>query len=122
MPVIFDFHGYQEPGQLQVTLSGLGTYGQAAGFVTITPWINNRSNPYWLSSVGSSDTLWFGDLLTHVEATACVDENRVFVLDIRMVHSYRRPLPASTPGGLPPWRRWRGYRRLLRAGRPARCR
>jgi len=79
MPVVFDFHGYQEPGQLQVTLSGLGTYGQTAGFVTITPWINNRPSPYWLSSVGSRDTVWFGDLLTHVEATACVDENRVFV-------------------------------------------
>lgn len=79
LPVIFDLHGYQEPGQLQVTLSGLGAYGQTHAFVTITPWINDRPDPYWLSSVGSSDMAWFGDLLTHIEATACVDENRVFV-------------------------------------------
>jgi polyhydroxybutyrate depolymerase len=79
LPVIFDFHAYQEPGQFQVTLSGLGAYGQTHGFVTITPWIDGQHIPQWLSSVGSRDMDWFGRLLTHVEATACVDENRVFV-------------------------------------------
>jgi polyhydroxybutyrate depolymerase len=79
LPVIFDLHAYEEPGQVQVTLSGLGTYGQTHGFVTITPWINRPGFPYWLSSIGSKDMAWFGDLLTHVEATMCVDENRIFV-------------------------------------------
>ncbi len=79
LPVIFDLHAYEEPGQFQVTLSGLGTYGQTHGFVTITPWIDGQHIPQWLSSVGSRDLAWFGRLLTHVEATACVDENRVFV-------------------------------------------
>jgi len=79
LPVIFDFHGYAEPGQLQVMLSGLGSYGRTHHFVTITPWINNRSVPYWLSTVGSKDLAWFGELLSHVESTTCVDENRVFV-------------------------------------------
>jgi polyhydroxybutyrate depolymerase len=62
-----------------VTLSGLGTYGQTHGFVTITPWIDRPGFPYWLSSVGSRDMAWFGALLTHVETTTCVDKNRVFV-------------------------------------------
>jgi len=79
LPVIFDLHGYAEPGQIQVTLSGLGTYGQTHGFATITPWIDGQRIPLWLASVGSKDMAWFGHLLTHVEATACVDENRVFV-------------------------------------------
>jgi polyhydroxybutyrate depolymerase len=79
LPVIFDLHAYQEPGQLQVTLSGLGTYGQTHHFMTITPWIDNQRLPQWAASVGSKDLDWFGHLLTHVEATACVDENRVFV-------------------------------------------
>jgi len=79
LPVIFDLHAYQEPGQLQVTFSGLGAYGQSRGFVTITPWINGRPVPYWLSTVTSKDMAWFGDLMTHVEATTCIDENRVFV-------------------------------------------
>jgi len=79
LPVIFDLHAYEEPGPLQVTLSGLGAYGQSHGFVTITPWIDNQRIPQWLSSVGSKDMSWFGGLLTHVEVTTCVDENRVYV-------------------------------------------
>jgi polyhydroxybutyrate depolymerase len=78
-PVIVDLHAYEEPGQLQVTLSGLGNYGKTQGFVTVTPWIVNRPVPLWQSFAGSRDMAWFGDLLTHVEATSCVDENRVFV-------------------------------------------
>jgi polyhydroxybutyrate depolymerase len=79
LPVIFDLHAYEEPGSFQVTLSGLGAYGQTQGFMTITPWLDNQKVSQWASNVGSRDMDWFGDLLTHVEATACVDENRVFV-------------------------------------------
>lgn len=79
LPVVFDLHAYEEPGQLQETLSGLGAYGETHRFVTVTPWIDNQQLPYWLSTVGSKDMAWFGALLTHVEATTCVDENRVFV-------------------------------------------
>ncbi len=78
-PVVFDLHAYGEPGPLQVTLSGLGDYGQTQGFVTITPWIDDQPEPLWHSTVGSRDLAWFGDLLTHIGATSCVDENRVFV-------------------------------------------
>jgi polyhydroxybutyrate depolymerase len=79
LPVIFDLHAYQEPGSLQVTLSGLGVYGQTHAFMTITPWIDKQKIPQWRASISSRDMDWFGGLLTHVEATACVDENRVFV-------------------------------------------
>jgi polyhydroxybutyrate depolymerase len=79
LPVIVDFHAYQEPGPLQVTLSALGTYGQTHRFVTITPWIDNQKIPQWHSTVGSRDMAWFGHLLSHVEATTCVDQHRVFV-------------------------------------------
>ncbi len=78
-PVIFDLHAYGEPGPVQVTLSGLGSYGQTQGFVTVTPWIEGQPEPLWHSVVGSSDLAWFGDLVTHIEATSCIDENRVFV-------------------------------------------
>jgi polyhydroxybutyrate depolymerase len=79
LPVVFDLHAYEEPGQLQVTLSGLGTYGQTHGFATITPWIDDQPVPLWQSAVGSKDMAWFGKLITHIETTTCVDENRVFV-------------------------------------------
>ena len=79
LPVVFDLHGYQEPGSFQETLTDLGGYGETHGFMTVTPWIDNQKIPQWLSSIGSKDMNWFGGLLTHVEATACVDENRVYV-------------------------------------------
>ncbi|HEV3280743.1 MAG TPA: hypothetical protein VG032_03975 [Acidimicrobiales bacterium] len=78
-PLVVDLHAYQEPGQLQVALSGLGPYGKTEGFITVTPWIVNRPVPLWQSLAGSRDLAWIGDFLTHVEATSCVDENRVFV-------------------------------------------
>lgn len=79
LPVVVDLHAYEEPGSLQVSLSGLGAYGQTHGFRTVTPWIVGRPVPLWHSVPGSADLAWIGDLLTHVESTACVDENRVFV-------------------------------------------
>jgi polyhydroxybutyrate depolymerase len=78
-PVIFDFHGYEQPGQTQVQLSGLGTLGERSGFVTVTPWIDDEPVPMWRSKVESRDLAWFGPFLAHVEATTCVDENRVYV-------------------------------------------
>lgn len=79
LPVIVDLHAYEEPGPLQVVLSGLGQYGRSRGFMAVTPWIAGRPVPLWHSVPGSSDLAWIGDLLSHVEATSCIDENRVFV-------------------------------------------
>jgi polyhydroxybutyrate depolymerase len=79
LPVIFDFHGYAESGQAEASFSRLSTYGRTHGFVTITPWIDDQAIPQWASNVGSQDTDWFGSLLTHIEGSSCIDENRVFV-------------------------------------------
>lgn len=79
LPLVFDLHGYNESGPAQAAATALGTYGQTHGFITITPWVNGEPVSMWLSTVGSRDLAWFGQLLTHVEATTCVDENRVFV-------------------------------------------
>ncbi len=79
LPVIVDLHAYEEPGPLQVSLSGLGQYGRNHGFMAVTPWIAARPVPLWHSVPGSRDLAWFGDLLNHIEATSCIDENRVFV-------------------------------------------
>lgn len=78
-PVVFDLHAYQEPGAVQVVLSGLGTYGRTQGFTTVTPWITGQPVPLWHSVPGSPDLAWFGALLSHLETVSCVDEHRVFV-------------------------------------------
>jgi len=78
MPVVFDFHGYAEPASLQVTLSGLGDYGEDQGFITITPAVTEPV-PLWESTVGSPDLAFFGGLLDTVEQNLCVDQHRIFV-------------------------------------------
>ena len=79
LPLVFELHGYNESGPAQVETTGLGAYGQTHGFITITPWVNRQPVSMWLSTVGSKDVTWFGQLLSHIEATTCVDEDRVFV-------------------------------------------
>jgi polyhydroxybutyrate depolymerase len=79
LPVVFDFHGYAQTGQAEVSFSRLSSYGSSHGFVTVTPWIDDQPIPQWLASVGSKDVDWFGSLLTHIELTSCVDEDRIFV-------------------------------------------
>jgi S-formylglutathione hydrolase FrmB len=37
LPVVFDFHGYQQSGAALVTFSALGAYGESHGFLTILP-------------------------------------------------------------------------------------
>lgn len=77
LPVVFDLHGYAEPATLQVSISGLGEYGQAHHFITVTPGVNEPV-PLWESVVGSQDMAFFGALLSHVEHTVCVDQHRVY--------------------------------------------
>jgi polyhydroxybutyrate depolymerase len=79
LPVVFDFHGYAQSGQAEASLSRLSSYGSSHGFVAITPWVDSQPIPQWLSNAGSKDADWFGSLLTHIELTSCIDENRVFV-------------------------------------------
>jgi len=77
MPVVFDFHGYSEPASLQVTLSALGTYGEAHGFITITPAVTEPI-PLWEATIGSQDMAFVGGVLDSVERTLCVDQDRLY--------------------------------------------
>lgn len=78
MPLVFDFHGYSESAYIQTIVSGLGPYGDEHGFVTVTP-AGLGAIPLWNTTLGSADLKFFGEMLAQVEATVCVDQNRVFV-------------------------------------------
>ncbi len=78
MPLVFDFHGYSESAYIQTIVSGLGPYGDQHGFVTVTP-AGLGAIPLWNATLGSADMKFFGEMLDQVEATVCVDQNRVFV-------------------------------------------
>jgi polyhydroxybutyrate depolymerase len=78
MPVVMDLHGFAEGAKLQAMISGLGAYGDAHGFITLTP--NGHGTPvYWNASLGSPDLRFLGDLVDQAEAQMCVDQARVYV-------------------------------------------
>ena len=78
LPLVLDLHGYSEPATVHVQLSGLAAYGDTAGYVTAVPQIT-RPVPRWDSDVGSPDVRYIDELLDQLEATVCVDTNRVYV-------------------------------------------
>ncbi len=78
MPVILDLHGYSEGATIHTKMSSLGAYGDAHGFVTITPQGSGDKVPMWDTALDGKDMTYIGDLLDEVERTVCVDTNRVF--------------------------------------------
>jgi polyhydroxybutyrate depolymerase len=79
MPVVIDLHGYTEGATIHRVMSGLGTFGDAHGFVTITPQGSGTAVALWNTDLKSTDVKYIGDLLDEIERTLCVDEHRIFV-------------------------------------------
>ena len=77
LPVVFDLHGWSQSAAIQVLMSDLPAYGDAHRFITITPDIT-RPVELWDVALDSPDTQWMTALLDEVEATLCIDVNRVF--------------------------------------------
>jgi polyhydroxybutyrate depolymerase len=78
MPVVVDIHGYAEGAAIHERMTELGAYGDAHGFVTITP---QGAGPVarWNTTLGGPDVKFVGDLLDSLDRTLCVDDRRVFV-------------------------------------------
>ena len=79
VPVVVDLHGYLEGASLHAANSMLGPFGDAHGFVTITPQGAGAVVPGWEVELDSPDVRFVGDLLDEVERTPCVDTRRVYV-------------------------------------------
>lgn len=82
VPVVFDLHGLIETGPIHAAHTGLGPYGEAEGFVTVTPELG-RDPAQW-ELTGGGDVAFIADLLDRVEGDLCVDRNRVFVTGLSM--------------------------------------
>ncbi len=78
LPVVVDIHGYSEGSTVHLMMSKLGALGDTKGFITITP-EGTGPVPHWLTAADSPDMAYIGDLLDEIEATLCVDRDRVFV-------------------------------------------
>ncbi|MGC5258260.1 alpha/beta hydrolase family esterase [Gordonia sp. DT218] len=83
MPVVFDVHGYLQPGVLQDAWSGMGAYGASHGFAVITP-ETHVLPPKWDYGKDGVDIGFLSAMLTHVERTLCVDKRRVYMTGLSM--------------------------------------
>ena len=77
LPLVVDLHGYSEPMPVHVIQSGLASFGETAGFITVAPTVD-RPVPLWHPSVGSDDSAFLSALLDQLESTLCVDINRIY--------------------------------------------
>jgi len=78
MPLVVDLHGYSEGAEVHRLGSGMGAFGEAEGFATITP--NGQANPVplWAATSGSVDSDFLDLVLDEAEANLCIDTNRVY--------------------------------------------
>jgi polyhydroxybutyrate depolymerase len=77
-PVVLDLHGYSEGATVHEMMSNLGAFGDANGFITITPQGQGKV-ARWDTKLDSADMQFIGDLLDEVEQDLCVDQNRIYV-------------------------------------------
>lgn len=78
MPVVVDLHGYGVSAADMLKVTKLGTYGNRDGFITITPQVARRL-PYWTTGFKSKDVAFVRGVISRVESTLCVDQNRLFM-------------------------------------------
>jgi polyhydroxybutyrate depolymerase len=78
MPVVVDLHGYGVSAADMLKIAKLGTTGNRDGFITITPQVA-RHLPYWTTGFKSKDVAFLRGVISRVESTLCVDQNRLFV-------------------------------------------
>ncbi len=78
LPLVVDLHGYSETAALQAEITGLGSYGDFNGFVTVTPQVDEAVQ-HWVTTPGSSDQKFLIALIDHVTSTMCIDSHRIFV-------------------------------------------
>jgi polyhydroxybutyrate depolymerase len=78
-PLVVDFHGYGEGNHTESLTSQFGALGQRDGFLVVFP--SGTGDPVaWDTSTGpgNPDIEFVKTLLTHLEATQCIDESRVY--------------------------------------------
>jgi polyhydroxybutyrate depolymerase len=78
LPLVLDLHGYTEGAEVHTRLSNLGAFGDAKGFVTMTPQ-GSGPVPRWDTRPNSPDTKFVIAALDQLEGSACVDLRRVYV-------------------------------------------
>lgn len=81
VPLVVDFHGFGSNAEQQAAYSGLAEAGAGRGYAVATP--QGLGSPArWAflppAAGGVDDVAFSADLLDHLEATLCVDDDRVY--------------------------------------------
>lgn len=78
LPLVIGLHGWLQTPALFAAESDLPARGERYGFVSVLPDIT-RTVPHWDTAVDGDDVRWLTALLDQVEASNCIDTNRVYV-------------------------------------------
>ena len=78
VPLVVDLHGYSEGDELHASRTGMSAHGDEHGFVTVTPH-GLGDVPQWDLRVDGVDVAFVGDVIDDVEATLCIDPDRIYV-------------------------------------------
>jgi polyhydroxybutyrate depolymerase len=78
-PLVIDLHGYLEGAKLHSVDTMLGQFGDAHGFVTITPQGSGSPAAHWDVGFNTPDVRFIGNLLDEAERTLCLNERRIYV-------------------------------------------
>jgi polyhydroxybutyrate depolymerase len=77
--LVVALHGYLEGSELHEINSRLGAFGDAHGFVTMTPQGSGDVVPGWEVELDTPDVRFIGHVLDEAKRTLCVDDRRTFV-------------------------------------------
>jgi polyhydroxybutyrate depolymerase len=79
LPVIVNFHGFNESALTQENYTHLAEDGTKAGYIVVTPLgVHNRWNFVRRAAVGPDDVTFVSALLTDLSVRTCIDTSRVF--------------------------------------------
>ena len=83
IPVVIDFHGWQEGALIHTAMSEWAPRADANHFVVIYP--QGLGSPVgWNTTLGSADLTYFKNTLDQIERDLCLDQRRVFVTGLSM--------------------------------------
>ncbi len=83
-PLVLNFHGHNSDPFIQQSISGFTTLAREQGFIVAYPWgaIGPDRNTGWDTGLPGrthvDDVLFASDLLNRLQATLCVDPQRIF--------------------------------------------
>jgi len=83
-PLVLDFHGYGSNPFIQARVSGFTTLAREQNFIVAYPWgaIGPDRNIGWATGLPGrahvNDVLFVSDVLRHLQATVCINPQRIF--------------------------------------------